>query len=265
MEQAAEGTGSPRRIWYQSFTDPEEQRPYIERLGNHLTKISDLGFTCEVHGVSPPDKYFHPITEFRIAGQVIQNTIEAERQGYSAFISGHFQEPGLNESKAAVDIPVLGLGESTMLYACALGRKIGLVTIDPIFVPWLEDQIVRYGLTERVVGVRAMKQNVDDFMRAFDDSRAYDEIREQFLKEAEPLLHQGVEVIVPAGGLTMLLFSEENDFSVGGAPVLNGITVVTKMAELAVKLRDIDGTSVSRAAWFSKAPPEAIEEFLQSR
>ncbi len=37
------------------------------------------------------------------------------------------------------------------------------------------------------------------------------------------------------------------------------------MAEMAVKLRDIDGTSVSRAAWFSKAPPEAIQEFLHSR
>lgn len=265
MEQDAQSVSGPRRIWYQSFTDPEEQRPYIERLRDHLTKISDPSFSCEVRGVSPPDKYFHPITEFRIAGQVIRNTIDAERQGYSAFISGHFQEPGLNESKAAVDIPVLGLGESTMLYACTLGRKVGLVTIDPIFVPWLEDQIVRYGLTKRIVGVRAMKKNVDDFMQAFEDSRTYDEIRAQFLKEAEPLLHQGVEVIVPAGGLTMLLFAGEKGFSVGGAPVLNGITIATKMAEMAIRLRELDGTSVSRAAWFSKAPPEAIEEFLQSR
>lgn len=265
MEQGSESIGSPRRIWYQSFTDPEEQRPYVERLQTHLTKIADPGFTYEVHGVSPPDKHFHPITEFRIAGQVIRNTIDAERQGYSAFISGHFQEPGLNESKTAVDIPVLGLGESTMLYACTLGHKVGLVTIDPIFVPWLEDQIVRYGLTQRVVGVRAISKNVDDFMRAFQDRRAYDEIREQFLQQTEPLLDYGVEVIIPAGGLTMLLFSEEQDLSADGAPVLNGITVVTKMTEMAVKLHSIDGTSVSRAAWFSKAPSEAIQEFLQNR
>lgn len=76
-----------------------------------------------------------------------------------------------------------------MLYARTLGRKVGLVTIDPIFIPWLEDQIVRYGLTERVVSVRAVSKDVDDFMRAFEGEQAYDEIREQFLREAEPLLH----------------------------------------------------------------------------
>jgi allantoin racemase len=63
----------------------------------------------------------------------------------------------------------------------------------------------------------------------------------------------------------MLLFAREKGFTIGGAVVLNGITVVSKMAEVAVKLKRIDGTSVSRAAWFSKASPEAVQEFLQSR
>ena len=63
----------------------------------------------------------------------------------------------------------------------------------------------------------------------------------------------------------MLLFAREKHFTVGGVMVLNGINVVTKMAEMAVKLARLDGTSVSRASWFSKAPPDAIREFLQDR
>ncbi len=51
---------------------------------------------------------------FRIAARVIRNALEAERQGFDAFVVGRFQEPGLNESKAAVDIPVVGLGEATI-------------------------------------------------------------------------------------------------------------------------------------------------------
>lgn len=255
----------PTRVWYQSFVDPQEQSPYIERLKKHLAAVADPGFTFDVHGISPPDRYFHPITEFRIAAQVIRNAVEAEEQGYDAFVVGHFQEPGLNESKATVDIPVLGLGESTMLHACTLGRKIGLVTINPIFIPWHEDQVVRYRLEGRVVGVRSVDTNVDDYMRAFDDPRAYEGVREQFRQRSEPLLEEGVEVIIPAGGLPMLLFSQEQDFTIGGATVLNGITVVAKMAELAVKLKRLDGTSVSRASWFSKAAPEAVQEFLQNR
>ena len=77
----------------------------------------DPDFAYEAVGISPPDQHFHPITEFRIAARVIRNALEAERQGIDAFVVGHFQEPGLNESKAAVDIPVVGLGEAAMLYA----------------------------------------------------------------------------------------------------------------------------------------------------
>ena len=64
----------------------------------------------------------------------------------------HFQDPGLSEAKSAVDIPVLGLGETTLHFSLTLGRKIGLVTINPAFIPWHEDQIIKYGMQQRVVG-----------------------------------------------------------------------------------------------------------------
>ena len=58
----------------------------------------------------------------------------------------HFQDPGLSEAKSAVGIPVLGLGETTLHFSLTLGRKIGLVTINPAFIPWHEDQIIKYGM-----------------------------------------------------------------------------------------------------------------------
>lgn len=256
---------SSSRLWYQSFVDPNEQRPYIDRLRGHLASIADPGFRSEVVGISPPDRVLHPLTEFRCAAQVIRNAIAAEQQGFAAFVIGHFQEPGLHECKASVGIPVVGLGESTMLYACTLGRKIGLVTINPVFIPWHEDQITRYGLRERVISVRSLDTSVGDYMRAFEDTNAYAEVRAQFTRQASALVDLGAEIIIPAGGLPMLLFAREKEFAVRGATVLNGINVVTKMAEMAVKLARLDGTSVSRASWYSKASPEAIREFLDNR
>src|SRR5207249_11419745 len=44
----------------------------------------------------------------------IRNAIEAERQGYDAIAITHFQDAGLAEAKSVVDIPVLGLGETTL-------------------------------------------------------------------------------------------------------------------------------------------------------
>src|SRR5579864_6064649 len=84
-----------KKIWYQSFVHPVEQKPYIARLQTFLDEASAPGMRFEVHGLDPPDRHFHPLTEFRCAAQTIRNALEAERAGYDAFVIGHFQEPGL--------------------------------------------------------------------------------------------------------------------------------------------------------------------------
>ena len=111
----------PARIWYQSFVHPVEQAPYIERLQAFLHQVAAPDIRFEVHGLDPPDRHFHPLTEFRCAAQVIRYAVEAERNGYDAFVIGHFQEPGLLEIRGAVDIPVIGLGEANLLAALGMG------------------------------------------------------------------------------------------------------------------------------------------------
>src|SRR5262245_38894538 len=159
----------PARLWYQSFVHPVEQAPYIERLQALLDASSGPGIRFEVHGLEPPDRHFHPLTEFRCAAQTIRNALEAERTGYDGFIIGHFQEPGLLEIRGAVDMPVVGLGEATLLTALSMGRRLGLVTIDPVFIDWHERQVIAHGLTQRVAGVRAIRADLPTFMRAFTD------------------------------------------------------------------------------------------------
>ena len=138
------------RIWYQSFVHPVEQAPYIERLQAHARQgVASPGVSFEVHGLDPPDHSFHPLTEFRCAAQVIRNALEAEKAGYDAFVVGHFQEPGLIEIRGAVDIPVIGLGEANLLAGLSMGGRLGLVTIDPVFIPWHDRQVGMHGLGER--------------------------------------------------------------------------------------------------------------------
>src|SRR5947209_7705326 len=227
----------PARLWYQSFVHPVEQAPYIERLQALLDAAAAPGIRFEVHGLDPPDHLFHPLTEFRCAAQVIRNALEAERAGYDAFVIGHFQEPGLIEIRGAVDIPVVGLGEASLLASLSMGRRIGLVTIDHAFIDWHERQVQAHRLEQRVVGVRALKMDLPAFMRAFEDEMAYAGVRADFVAQVRPLVEQGAEVIIPAGGLPMLLFARERPFLVDGALVLNGIAVATKAAETALALQ----------------------------
>jgi Asp/Glu/hydantoin racemase len=255
------GPAGPARIWYQSFVDPHQQRPYMLRLQERLTEYAAPQVRFEVHGVSPPDRYLSPLTEFRCAAQAIRGAIEAQRQGHDAVVIGHFQEPGLIECRSALDVPVVGLGEATMLYACTIGRTFGLVTINPVFIPWHRDQITRLGLGQRAVGVRAIDTQVATYMRAFEDEGTYQQVKEEFCRQAGSLAEAGAEVVIPAGGLPMLLARERN-LTVRQAVVLNGIAVVAAAAEAALKLYRLTGVAASRQGTFAKAPPEAIDEFL---
>ena len=235
------GHATPARLWYQSFVHPVEQAPYIERLQSQLDLVAAPSHRFEVQGLDPPDHLFHPLTEFRCAAQTIRNALEAERAGYDAVVIGHFQEPGLLECRGALDIPVIGLGEATLLAACSMGRRIGLVTIDPIFIDWHEQQVKAHGLDQRVVGIRAIEVNLPAFMCAFTDDASYAEVRADFVDQVRPLIAAGAEVIIPAGGLPMLLFARESPFVIDDALVLNGIVVLAKAAEMALALRRLTG------------------------
>ncbi len=252
---------TPIRIWYQSYVDDAHGGAYWERLRGYLRRIADAGTLIDVYGITPHDSYAHPIVEFRCAREVICNAVTAQERGYDAFVIGHFQDAGLYEARSVVDIPVLALGEASMLYGCTLGQHIGIVTTNRRYHAWFGHQIRKYGLEQRVNGVHAMCFESGQFLRAYERADLEEEVVRQFAAQAEPLVAQGVDVILPGGGIPMLLFSSISGHCVAGAPVVNGIAVVVKLAESAVKLRRLSGLEVSRAADYVKPPLEIIEEF----
>jgi len=254
---------SKYRIWFQGATDRVHMAPYIRRVEAHLKKILDRGFGYTFNTTSPPATTTHALTEFRIAGAFVRGAVEAEKQGFDAMAITHFQDAGLAEVKSVAKIPVLGLGETTLFHACTLGRRLGLVTINPQFVPWHEDQVIRYGIENRVVGVRAVEATVADFINAFADKKSFEKLEKLWNHECRQLLAAGADVIVPAGGLPMMLFGEKRGANIDGAPIVNGITLIAKSAEMAVKLRrDAGMFAVSRRSNYAHPPEKSLKEFL---
>ena len=182
------------KIWFQGATDRVHMAPYISKVEAHLKTILDPEFSATFHTTTPPATTTHAITEFRIARNLIRNAVEAERQDYAAMAITHFQDAGLMEVKSVVDMPVLGLGETTLFHACTLGRKLGLVTINPVFIPWHEDQVIRYGLQQRVVGVRAVNASVKDFIDAFASKESFDKLQPLWERECRILLDAGADL-----------------------------------------------------------------------
>jgi allantoin racemase len=253
------------RILWQSFIDPDQHREYFELLERQLQECAGPDCNYEIVGIRPPDQELHRLSEARCGMRAIANGIRAEQGGFDAFVLGHFQDSGLHEVRAAINIPVLGLGETSMLHACTLGQRVGLVTIDPIFIPWHREQIARYGLTERVVGVAAMTAlSVNDYVRACADETTFKRVFETFERAARPLVELDVEVLIPAGGLPALVLARRPDLDVDGVPLLNPVAVLVKHAEAAVQLARLGLPVASRKGAFALPTVRCREEFLDA-
>jgi hypothetical protein len=251
------------RIAWQGFTDPVANKPYVDRLVAYLNEIADPGFSFEFSGIAPPDRYFHRLTELRCSVQAAVAAVECEHDGVDAIVLGHFQDAGLWDLRGTLSVPVVGLGESSMLWSCQLGYRFGLITIHPNFLEWHEQQVRAYALADRCAGVRAMKTDVDVFMRAFGgDEESIGYVESQFEELGRELVAAGAEVLIPAGGLPALLLGTRHGYAIDGAVVLNANAVAAKEAEVAVKLRMLSGTEPCRTGTFKRASAEAIEEFV---
>jgi hypothetical protein len=102
-------------------------------------------------------------------------------------------------------------------------------------------------------------------MRAFTDAGEAESVRADFARQVAPLVAAGADVLIPAGGLPMLLFAAAQPFAIDGAVVLEGIATVLKSAEMAVALCRATGHAASRCGLYCRAPAGAIADFLAPR
>ena len=250
------------KIWWQSFIDAQSSAAYIARLTEYLNAIASPGTIVEVHGISPPDRGFSRLSEFRCAIAAINNGIEAAERGYDAVVMGHFQDPGLYELKSAVGIPVIGTGEATLHLGAQYGRHMGLVTLDDVFSTMHREQADLYGLGGRVTHVAGLNAEPADFSAAFaGDDAAKARMIDALRAVAEPMVAGGADVIIPAGVLPGLLVSKEFGLRIGHAPVVNCAAVTLMQAEMQVRLRALNGLEPAAGGFCARAPEQAVADF----
>ena len=113
------------RIWWQSFVDPAQNEPYLDLPGRlpERDRRSRDDRRCPRHGTRRP--LLRESHGAQVCGAGRRQCARGARQGYDAFVMGHFQDSGLYEARSALAIPVVGLGETSLHWAAQIGRNIG--------------------------------------------------------------------------------------------------------------------------------------------
>jgi len=153
-----------------------------------------------------------------------------------------------------LNIPVLGLCESSVFLACLMGASFSVVNVNPKFTRRVTENIAGYGLSGRLASIERMEvEQPAVFDRAFEDAAVRAEVIAQFRTAARLGLAKGAETVIPAGGIVMTLLAEAGVHEVDGAPVVNGLIALVKMGEMAAAMRRLTGHFTSKRLTY--APP----------
>lgn len=250
------------RLWVQVFSSRERNPNFHVALEEHLRSVVDPGVQVEVHGtrkggLGEQFRFFQAID----TPDIIENILkckDAKGDGrYDAFVSLNSTDPALVEAREVLDIPVLGFLETTAMVACMMGRSFSLITPNPKFALSYSQKLKLYGLGERLTSIEAMDfPHLPDYRNAFIDPAAHQRVMDEFDRAARRAVAAGAEVIIPCGSHAVLQ-ARRGLREIDGALIIDGLAILIKMAETAVKIQRIMGTFVSRKMLYQK-PGEVV-------
>ena len=157
------------KLWYQSLARQTEATPYGEALKRVINAACDPGTTVHLQGVaeSAGIGVHYRFLEYHDTQEVLKNALQAEQEGYDAFLIGNISDGGIREARELVNIPVLGLCETSLHIACMMGANFSFVGISPKWSPRLVENVIRYGLEKRLIAIEPMSTSPLDLKRCF--------------------------------------------------------------------------------------------------
>jgi len=150
----------------------------------------------------------------------------AEADGFNAVIIGCFGDPGIDAAREAVSIPVIGVGETALTIAAMLGTRFGVLTPLGRLLPATLRQIRSLGLSERLAHIEPVEIPIMVIRR--NPARSL----RLMLAGADVCRARGAESLALACS-SMSCYAERIQHKLG-IPVINGLRVAVRFAELLV-------------------------------
>ena len=250
-------------IWYQSGVDFDQHPGYSKALTQRFVEVGSSGTTVSLHGTNRKFNRGLPIVDCISSPYAYHMTYvpmffdavqEAERTGHDAFVIGSLSEPALREMRSLAGIPVISVSECSLLTACTVAPKIGLVTLSKLHAIYIKKSIETHRLESRVSGIHV----VDDVMTEgelesnFDNPARY---IEKFKNASRKAIDHGADAIIPAEGLIAAMMAVNHVFEVDQVPIVDAVAAAVLFSEFAVNMNRRAGLEPSRR--FAYARPSA--------
>jgi allantoin racemase len=252
------------KIWWQSSTPIHRLHDYRNTLSAHLNLIKRPDTVIDINGVDDGsmDLHYNAIVSINsfAPGGVLNKLIQADEKGYDAIAIGCFLDPAMQEAREIVSIPVLGLGEASMLMACMYGLKFSGVAFHSKQAQYYDRKAFEYGLGSRHIPFGDLGI---DFNQVQDAFASPGQMRETFIKEARRLAGQGAEVILAACATVNAIIRRENINEVDGVLIMDCNAVLLKLTEAMADLSRSIGLHASRRLFYQRPDRAALSDWMR--
>lgn len=246
------------KILWQAATAVSGLPDYVAAIKRHAERILGPEVTLDIRGVDFGTMDLHfAYFQFLNDHNLVESILRASEEGYNGVAVGCICDSGVHLAREVTEIPVAGLAEAGMLFACMYGKRFSVVTYTKELVCKRLDELIRsYGLKERAAGMEYFDVPLEAIAKAFSDPAP---VLDAFKSAIQRAVDKGAEVILPGCGILNLLSVENDLTSVGNATVLDVSGVLMKTLETMIILKEKSGIGVSRNGLYASPSREQIE------
>ena len=168
------------------------------------------------------------------APDVVLKALEASKKGFDAIVVSCMLDPGVEQARELLNIPVVGPGQTSMHIASLLGEKFSVITVVNSLVGPIYRRAQMYGLSKNLASVRSINIPVLELEKDKDVSQL-------IINESISAINEdGASVIVfGCTGMAGMANSVQDELHRNGyrVPVIDPGVTALKVAEAMVDLK----------------------------
>jgi allantoin racemase len=192
--------------------------------------------------------------------EIIKSALQAQEDGFDAFVIGCCYDPALTPARELVDIPVVGPLEASAAHTRMFGHRFAVLTDHYKAVPEIEDLLRMYGMSQNCRKVEALGWFVDDMV---ENPAAV--ARDTSARVRQIMAESGAETVVLGCTIVSACYelAQQGQTVRDADPVINPNVMAMKVAELYADLRAAGQYRMGRGGYYGQHaahdPDEAAE------
>ncbi len=258
------------RIWLQKHVIAGRMPELDAWYQDHISAVVDPGTEVAIHTL-PRRAYENPVPyqyvsygsiALRFNQYFAETAVQAERDGYDAWVIAAGQDPGLPAARSLATIPTLGYGNTVFNYCARNEIRFGIIGFAPGLREPIVDNIRRYRTEHWYSSYSLLPGGTGTITSAIAGEPQ--QFIDEFGSAAQHAASEGAQVIIPAEGLPAEILWHYGIRNEAGLQILDPLGLLLKSAETEIRLRALGCTARPATGFWYARPPAEVSAHIDS-